>query len=121
MTSPRLEGMRVLVVEDEFLLAMMVEDILTDEGCIVVGPFARVAEALVAAAKEPVDLAILDVNVAGEKVFPVAEVLDGRGVPFLLLTGYGDLAIPPDRPHWQAYSKPYKSGPLIDALIAKIA
>jgi DNA-binding NtrC family response regulator len=121
MTGPRMAGTRVLVVEDEFLLAIALEDLLTDEGCIVIGPFARVSDALAAASGEKIDLAVLDVNVAGEKVFPVADVLDGRGVPFVLLTGYGDTAIPRDRRHWQAYSKPYRAGPLIDALVAKIA
>ena len=117
----RLAGMRVLVVEDEFILALALEDILIDEGCVVVGPFSRVSEALAAATEEQVDLAVLDVNVAGEKVFPVAEVLDDRGVPFILLTGYGDKVIPHDRPHWQAYEKPYRNDQLIDALVAKIS
>lgn len=120
MTAPRMAGIRVLIVEDEFLLAVMLEEILTDQECVIVGSYARVPEALVPAAEEQIDLAILDVNVAGEKVFPVAEMLDGRGIPFILLTGYGDIAVPADRPHWQAYSKPYKAGLLIDALVAKL-
>lgn len=121
MTTQRLAGKRVLVVEDEFILAVALEDILIDEGCVVVGPFARVSDALAAATNEQVDLAVLDVNVAGEKVFPVAEVLDDREVPFILLTGYGDKVVPNDRPHWQAYEKPYHNNLLIDTLVAKIA
>lgn len=115
-----MKGKRVLVVEDEFLLALMVEEILNDEGCIVVGPFKRVSDALTAAAEEHIDLAVLDVNVAGEKVFPVADLLDKLNVPFILLTGYGDKVIPADRPHWKCYAKPYRTEMLISVLIEKL-
>ena len=64
---------------------------LADAGCIVIGPFARVSNALAAAKLEAVDLALLDGNVAGEKVFPVGHALEERGVPFLFVTGYGEL------------------------------
>ena len=97
----------MLVVEDEMLVALLVEDMLADAGCIVIGPFARVRDALAAAAAEVLDLALLDVNVADEKVFPVAYALEERGVPFLFLTGYGQAALPQDRPHWEAISKPF--------------
>ena len=88
-TSPALTGLRVLVVEDEMLVAMMLEEILLKLGCEVVGAAARVTQALAALDGEPVDLAVLDVNLGGEKVFPVAEALAGRGIPFLFSTGYG--------------------------------
>ncbi len=109
-----------MVVEDEFLLAMALEDLLVDEGGILIGPFARVADALVAAHEEAIDLAVLDVNVAGEKVFPVAQALEDRDVPFILLTGYGEKAIPDGKPHWQAHSKPYDPDALIRILLDKI-
>jgi CheY-like chemotaxis protein len=112
-------GLRVLVVEDEFLLAMMLEDTLNEEGCIIVGPFGRVAEAIQAATEEQIDLAVLDVNVAGEKVFPVADLLDRSGVPFILLTGYGEKAVPQDRQHWQTCDKPYRPEQLIEVLLKK--
>ncbi len=121
MTNPLLAGKRVLVVEDEFLLAMMMEDLLLDEGCIVIGPFARVQDALVAAKNEDIDLAVLDVNVAEEKVFPVATQLEARGVPFILLTGYGQKAVPDDCPHWEAHDKPYDPQTLINVLAAKVS
>ena len=95
---PELAGKRVMVVEDEMLIALLVEDMLEDAGCIVVGPFACVSDALAAAKTEVVDLALLDVNVAGEKVFPVAHALEARGVPFLLLTGYGESGAAPGPP-----------------------
>ena len=97
MTQPdsRLQGKRVLVVEDEMLVALLIEDLLTDLGCIVLGPFNTVAKALRAALMEGFDLALLDVNVAGEKIFPVADALAARHIPFLLMSGYGENAIPP--------------------------
>ena len=121
MTHLALAGRRVLVVEDELLVSMLVEDMLLDEGCVVVGPFARVPDALVAARSEIIiDLALLDVNVAGEKVYPVAEALEARGVPFLFVTGYGDSALPPTRPHWVACSKPFRTSKLTELLVLQL-
>jgi DNA-binding response OmpR family regulator len=120
MDDPELQGKRVLIVEDEPLIAMMIEEQLADIGCVVVGPFERLQLGLAAARGEPVDFALLDVNVAGEKVFPIAEELDQRGVPFLFLTGYGDGALAPDRPHWEALSKPFRAEQLADRLAVKM-
>ena len=89
--DPDLAGRRVLVVEDEMLVAMLVEDILAQLGCTVVGPAARIAEALPMARSEALDCAFLDVNVAGERVFPVAAALAERRVPFVVPTAsYGN-------------------------------
>ena len=89
-TRGALEGCRVLVVEDELAIAMLLESALEDEGCVIVGPYGGVRDALAAARNETLDLAVLDINLAGEMVFPVAEVLAERGVPFLILSGYGE-------------------------------
>jgi CheY-like chemotaxis protein len=91
----KLDGRRVLVVEDEALVSMLLEDMLDDLGCRVLGPMMRVREALAFVAKSvaEVDVAILDVNVAGELSFPIAEALDAHGVPFVLATGYDDAGI----------------------------
>jgi DNA-binding response OmpR family regulator len=115
-----LAGRRVMVVEDELLISMLIEDTLADEDCIVIGPFTSVSEALRAAQDAVIDLAVLDVNLRGEKVYPVAEVLEARGIPFLLLSGYGNDAIPPDRPGWQACSKPFLGTDLVNKLIAQV-
>ena len=120
MNHPELVGKRVLVVEDELLVAMLVEEMLVDAGCVVVGPFARVAEAVAAARGTEVDVALLDVNVAGEKVFPVAYELERRGVPFLFVTGYGQAALPHDRPDWEAQSKPFQPARLSEHLARKV-
>ncbi len=84
------------------------------------GPFARVAKALVAAQTEEIDVALLDVNVAGEQVFPVAYELERRGVPFLFVTGYGQIVLPRERPEWEAHSKPFRAGQLTEWLAWKV-
>jgi CheY-like chemotaxis protein len=88
-----LNGLRVLVVEDEAAISLLLEDMLLDFGCEVVGPSARLAAALEAVEKEKVDIAILDVNVAGESIYPVAEALQARSIPFVFSTGYGSQGI----------------------------
>ena len=82
------EGMRVLLVEDEALVAMMMEDLLTDLGAEVIGPFNTLSEAMVAAKEDDFDLAILDVNLDGGTVYPLAHLLAERDVPFAFVTGY---------------------------------
>ena len=98
------------------LVSLLVEDMLADAGCVVVGPFARVPAALAAARVEAVDVALLDVNVAGEMVFPVAYALEERGIPFLFVTGYGQAALPPSRPRWRACAKPFQPQHLAECL-----
>jgi CheY-like chemotaxis protein len=88
------ERFRVLVVEDEMLPAMLMEDLLTDLGYDVVGPVARVAEGLRLAGFERLDGAILDINVAGTEVFPIAHELAERGIPFIFLSGYASNTLP---------------------------
>ena len=85
---------RVLVVEDETLIAMMIEDALTDLGCEIVGPVSTLEAALKLARNETLDAAFLDVTIRGGEVFPVAEILMKRGIPFVFSSGYGDWALP---------------------------
>ena len=89
-----LEGARVFLVEDEFLLGMALEEDLQAAGCVVVGPFRSLAHAREAAQREQFDLAILDINLAGELVYPLADELIARGMPFLFLSGYGTADMP---------------------------
>lgn len=88
-----LNGLRILVVEDEAAISLLLEDMLLDFGCEVVGPAARLASALELVGRETLDLAILDVNVAGEPIYPVAQALADRQVPFVFSTGYGNAGI----------------------------
>jgi CheY-like chemotaxis protein len=83
------ERLRVLIVEDEMLVAMNIEDMLLALGHEVAGLASRLAPALALAGEAEIDAAVLDVNLAGERSFPVADLLDQRGIPYLFATGYG--------------------------------
>ena len=120
MASAVLAGLRVLVVEDEMLVSLLIEDMLADARCIVVGPFDRVSEALMAARTENIDLAVLDVNIEGVKVYLVAEMLAARHIPFLFLSGYGQQAVPSDRPDWRVCSKPFRPEELAGMLARQV-
>ena len=91
-----LSGTRVLLVEDETLVAMLLEDMIGDLGGAVVGSASRVGRALdlVREQGDEIDLAVLDVNLGGEDAFPVASLLAERGVPFVFSTGYGSAGLP---------------------------
>ena len=89
VATTQLEGMRVLVVEDEVLVSMVIEDMLASFGCEVVGPAGNVGEALTLIEAAPVDGALLDVNLGGERLgFAVADALVARGT-WLFVSGYG--------------------------------
>ena len=88
-----LRGRRVLVVEDEALVSLMIEDLLTQAGCIVIGPAATTDSALALIEQEAIDCAVLDVKLLDGPVFPVADTLAARGVPFVFATGYAAEAI----------------------------
>ena len=113
-----LAGKRVVVVEDELLVALMLEDFLNDFGCDVVGPCGTVEKALHVVRTEALDLAVLDVNLAGERVYPVAEALAERQIPFLFLSGYGEEAIPPGHADWKVCAKPFRGAELAGMLSA---
>jgi DNA-binding NtrC family response regulator len=83
-----LKGRRILVVEDEFLLAMELEGILDRYGCEVLGPASSVERALAALQTDRPEVVVLDVNLKGTRATPVAAALRDRGVPFVLMTGY---------------------------------
>lgn len=113
-----LVGRRILVVEDEMMVAMVLETMLDDAACRIVGPFGRLAQALTSAQQDDVDAALLDVNLHGEQVFPVADALAMRKIPFIFVTGYGAGGLPPrfkDRP---ALTKPYRAAAVLAALAA---
>ena len=109
---------RVLIVEDEMLVALLIETFLVDWGCVTAGPYSSVAEALEAVESIEVDLAILDVNLGNEKSYPIAEALDSRGKPFLFLSGYGKQAIPLAHPTWAVCAKPFSEEGLAKMLLA---
>jgi CheY-like chemotaxis protein len=101
-----LHNLRILVVEDSLLTADAIQDVLETSGCEVVGPAARVAAALDLIAREPLDGAVLDINLGDELSFPVAAALIERDIPFLFLTGYDDLVVPPQYRAMRRLEKP---------------
>ena len=114
----RLAGRRILLVEDELLVAMMLEDVLRPEGCVLLGPFPRVEPALKAAREERLDAAVLDFNLAGERVDPIAKALAERNIPFAFTTGYDRGMLPAEYADRPALAKPFRPAQLIDALTA---
>jgi CheY-like chemotaxis protein len=102
-----LQGVRVLLVEDQMIVAMHIEDMLQAAGCTVVGPVGTLQAAIAMAREEPLDVAILDVNLDGDKVYPAAEELLSRGIPFILATGFGELALPEKWRYRPRLSKPF--------------
>lgn len=109
MNEPNLAGLRVLVVEDTLLVADVIADELRDGGAEVIGPVSRLKAALQCAREEALDGALLDVNLAGERSFPVAMLLRERGIPFIFLTGYAEDAILPDFRATPCLMKPFKA------------
>lgn len=108
---------RVLVVEDEMVIALCIEQCLTAQGHEVVGPVARRDEALRHAASPTFDFALLDVNLAGEQVYPVAATLTRNAIPFVFLSGHGVRGLRPEWKHAPMLEKPFSC----DALIALAA
>lgn len=113
-----LAGCRVLVVEDEMMVAWALEDMLSDWGCTVVGPAARVANALTMLDAEAIDVALLDVSLDRQKSYPVADALAAGGVPFALLTGYGRDSLPSRYQTCPVLQKPFMASELGNALAA---
>jgi CheY-like chemotaxis protein len=101
-------GLRILVVEDEMLIAILIEDMLQDLGCHVVGPVSRLDAALRLAHEEPLNAAILDVRIRGGQVYSVAEELLARNIPFVLASGYGDWALPESLRDQPRLTKPFR-------------
>jgi CheY-like chemotaxis protein len=117
-----LRGRRVMIVEDEMLVAMELESLVGDQGCAVVGPAATVERALALLEQERPDAAILDVNLDGTTAAPVAAALNAQGVPFLLATGYGgNQSLQPELKDAPRVDKPVDHEQLVRALAQILA
>jgi CheY-like chemotaxis protein len=110
--------LRVLIVEDEMLVAMNIEDMLLELGHEVAGLAGRLAPALALAREAAFDIAMLDVNLAGEQSFPIAEALAERGIPYLFATGYGAKGVAEEHRHAPIIQKPFRARELDQALRA---
>lgn len=111
-----LEGVRVLIVEDEVLVAMAVEDMLADLGCTVAATAGSLADALEKVRMGGFDLALLDVDLRGKKVFPVADALSEQGIPFAFASGYGAAGVPEAYRNRPVVAKPFHMEELTAAL-----
>jgi DNA-binding response OmpR family regulator len=107
MTTGNGTKIRVLVVEDETLIAIMIEDTLIELGCEIVGPTGKLDMALQLTKEGNFDAAILDVTIRGGKVYPVAEQLAERGIPFVFASGHGDWALPETLRNKPRLTKPF--------------
>ena len=108
--------LRTIVVEDEPLVRLMTEDILAAVGCVIVGSASSLAEALNCIATTEIDLAVLDINLAGTEVYPAAELLHTKGTPIIFVTGYGRRGV---QRAWQRFpilQKPFTSRELAEAI-----
>jgi CheY-like chemotaxis protein len=108
----------VLIVEDEMLVAMNIEDMLLDLGHEVAGLASRLEPALALAREGAFDLAMLDVNLAGQPSFPIADILAERGIPFFFATGYGSKGIEEAYRAHIVLQKPFRALELAQALRA---
>jgi CheY-like chemotaxis protein len=116
-----LAGLNVLVVEDEAIISFLLEDTLGDLGAAQVRVAANVAAALALVEARVPDLAVLDVNLGGERAYPIAERLEAAGVPFVFTTGYGRSGMDPRWAHKTVVQKPFTSEILSAALATAIA
>jgi DNA-binding response OmpR family regulator len=112
--------MRVLVVEDEFLVGIQLEEDLRAAGCSILGPFGSLEAATAAARSERFDLALLDINLNGDPVYPLADELSARGVPFIFVSGYLSAALPERFKGSPQIAKPHEPAALLKAIRAAV-
>jgi CheY-like chemotaxis protein len=115
-TASRLQGLTALVVEDEALIFLLLDDMLRELGCTEVQHASGVVEALALLDERLPDLAVLDVNLAGEAAFPVAVRLSEANIPFVFATGYGRQGVPPEWAPQPIIQKPFRIETLAAAL-----
>lgn len=111
-----LHGRRILLVEDEPVIAFALEDMLAELGCLVVGPAFRLEDAIELAAREEIDAAILDVNLNDQRSYAAADELHRRAVPFLFATGYGEAGVQWHGQEVPRLAKPYRQDQIETAL-----
>jgi CheY-like chemotaxis protein len=116
LSKPDLSNRKVLVVEDEMMIAMLIEDILEEFGCELVGPATNVPRALELIEKESVDVAVLDLNLDGQDTYAIAGALQRKNVPFIFATGYGSTVLRQEYGNRPVLQKPFQARDLETAL-----
>ena len=121
MTNSLAAAPRVLVVEDEYLIRMLLEDMLDELGYGVIAAVGTISEARQIATSGEFNAAILDVNLDGQEIYPIADILAKRGLPFVFVTGYGERSLPEPYRGRPALQKPFQSEQLKNTLAGLLA
>ena len=118
----QLLGKRIMLLEDEAIIAFAVEDMLIELGCTIVGPALNLHEAMALATADPdIDAAILDVNINDGRSYSVAQALERRGVPFVFASGYDESGVAWDGEPVEIIPKPYRKDQIERAIIEMLA
>jgi CheY-like chemotaxis protein len=117
LSKRELSNRKVLVVEDEMMIAMLIEDMLDELGCELVGPATNVPRALELIGKEQVEVAVLDLNLDGKDTYAIADALRQKNVPFIFATGYGSTGMRPEYGDRPVLQKPFQAKDLETALV----
>ena len=120
IAASSLAGLQVLVIEDESMVAMLLQDTLAEIGCEVIGIASRFDDAVKKAKSLTFDIAVLDVNLNGRNTFPIADSLAERGVAFVVATGYGATSLPRSLQRVPILQKPFRQRDLERALRAAL-
>jgi CheY-like chemotaxis protein len=121
LSKRELSNRRVLVVEDEMMIAMLIEDMLDEFGCKLVGPATSVPRALELIGKEQVEVAVLDLNLDGKDTYAIADELRQKDVPFIFATGYGSAGLREEYGDRPVLQKPFQARDLEIALVEALA
>ena len=116
MSKQELSNRKVLVVEDEMMIAMLIEDMLDEFGCKLVGPATNVPRALELIGKESIAVAVLDLNLDGKDTYAIADALQRKNVPFIFATGYGSTGLRQEYGNRTVLQKPFQARDLETAL-----
>jgi CheY-like chemotaxis protein len=116
LSKRELSNLKVLVVEDEMMIAMLIEDMLDEFGCTLVGPATNVPRALELIGKEQVEVAVLDLNLDGTDTYAIADALHQKNVPFVFATGYGTTGLRQEYGNRPVLQKPFQARDLEAAL-----
>jgi CheY-like chemotaxis protein len=116
LSKRELSNRKVLVVEDEMMIAMLIEDMLDEFGCKLVGPVTSVPRALELIGGEPIDVAVLDLNLDGKDTYAIADALQQKNVPFIFATGYGTTGLRQEYGNRPVLQKPFQARDLENAL-----
>ena len=121
LSKPELSNRNVLVVEDEMMIAMLIEDMLDEFGCKLVGPATSIPRALELIGKESIEIAILDLNLDGHDTYAIADALQEKNVPFIFATGYGSMGLRKEYGNRPVLQKPFQTQDLEIALAQALA